>query len=80
MWIRDENKWMEEPELHAYISEIKKERDEYKQELIELLSQVADCGRVDCEGCKWLYSDRCLTKAFAKSAKQRLEELQKCEK
>lgn len=77
MWMRDENKWMEEPELYAYISEIKRERDVYKQELIDLLAVVADCGRDTCEGCKWLYSDRCLTKAFAKSAKQRLEELQK---
>ena len=23
MWIRDENKWMEEPELYAYIRDLK---------------------------------------------------------
>ena len=80
MWIRDENKWMEEPELYAYISEIKKERDGYRQELIDLLAQVADCISDDCRDCKWLYSNHCPTKAYAKSAKQRLEELQKCEK
>jgi len=40
MWISEEKKWMEEPELAAYIKNLKKERDEYKQKVADLLAEI----------------------------------------
>lgn len=40
MWISEEKKWMEEPELAAYIKNLKKERDEYKQKIADLLAEI----------------------------------------
>lgn len=40
MWIVEEKEWMEEPELAAYIKNLKRERDEYKQKIVDLLAEI----------------------------------------
>lgn len=40
MWIAEEKEWMEEPELAAYIKNLKRERDEYKQKIADLLAEI----------------------------------------
>lgn len=76
MWI--DNKWYEEPEMLAYINQLKTERDEYKEELIDTLRKATTCimGDRSCDGCKYRWRDgECPTQLRTFSAKLRLEEL-----
>lgn len=41
MWIFEEKKWVSEPELMAYINQLKEERDKYKC-AVELLRLQID--------------------------------------
>ena len=78
MWLK--NRWWEEPELSAYIKELERERDTYKQELTETLRKVIDhfetspCAR-DCNNCPHFWQNECPDDEFALRLTERWWEL-----
>ena len=74
------NNWLTEPEVNAYIKEIIKERDKYKQELIDTLRKACTCIMGDigsCFECPHYYDNNkdCPVQLSPYSAKLRLEQL-----
>lgn len=65
-------------ELSAEMSQLDREKNAYKQELIDILKKATTCimGDRDCDGCKYEHYDgECPTKLVTYAAKLRLEEL-----
>lgn len=65
-------------ELSAEMSRLDREKNAYKQELIDTLRRVTTCimGDKDCDGCKYEHYDgECPTQLRTYVAKLRLEEL-----
>ena len=82
MWITRNRKWYSESELQAYVNELTRERDAYRQELIDTLRKAASCSRgddYDCTLCPnhYLKLDYCPSGISQYAAKLRLEELVK---
>ena len=74
--------WYEPPEIQAYVNDLLKQRDAYKQELIDTLRKAASCSRgedYDCTLCPnhYLKLDYCPSGMSQYAAKLRLEELVK---
>lgn len=74
--------WYEPPEIQAYVNDLLKQRDAYKQELIDTLRKAAACVNgedCDCSRCSYYYqtSERCPSGLLQYAAKLRLEELVK---
>lgn len=65
-------------ELSAEMSQLDRDKNAYKQELINTLQKVTTCimGDRDCDGCKYEHYDgECPTRLSTYAAKLRLEEL-----
>ncbi len=66
-------------ELSAEMPQLDREKNAYKQELIDTLKKATTCimGDRDCDGCKYEfdYNGECPTKLGTYAAKSRLEEL-----
>lgn len=65
-------------ELSAEMSQLDREKNAYKQELIDILKKATTCimGDRDCNGCKYEHYDgECPTRLSTYAAKLRLEEL-----
>lgn len=74
--------WYEPPEIQAYVNDLLKQRDAYKQELTDTLRKAATCVRgegYDCSLCpnNYLKLERCPSALSQYEAKLRLEELTK---
>ena len=74
--------WYEEPEIQVLVKQLERERDAYKQELIDTLRKAATCVNgedCDCSRCSYYYqtSERCPSGLSQYAAKLRLEELVK---
>ncbi len=74
--------WYEPPELQAYVNDLIKQRDAYKQELIDTLRKGVTCSRgedYDCTLCPYYYQklEQCPSALSQYAAKLRLEELTK---
>lgn len=74
--------WYEPPEIQAYVNDLLKQRDAYRQELIDTLRKAASCSRgedYDCTLCPnhYLKLDYCPSGLSQYAAKLRLEELVK---
>lgn len=76
------NKWYSEPELNAYVNQLIKERDDYKEELKSWLHKACECiagDDFDCSICPYydiVTNNGCPSKVSTYAAKLRLEELQ----
>lgn len=71
-------KWYEECEMIAYVKQLERERDAYKEELKALLIKACECiegDDFDCSLCTFYGSVRCPSKIDTYAAKLRLEEL-----
>lgn len=74
--------WYEPPEIQAYVNDLLKQCDAYKQELVDTLRKVATCVKgegYDCSLCPYYYQklERCPSALSQYAAKLRLEELVK---
>ena len=74
--------WYEEPEIQVLVKQLERERDAYKQELIDTLRKAAACVKgegYDCCLCPYYYQklERCPSGISQYEAKLRLEELTK---
>ena len=80
-----DNVWYSEPELNAYVAQLIKERDAYRQELIDTLRKACTCGGekhmgdCGCQDCSYFYLVQdgvsCPNALSTYAAKLRLEEL-----
>ena len=80
MGVYINGKWYEPPEIQAYVNDLLKQRDAYKQELIDTLRKAAACVKgedYDCCLCPYYYQklERCPSGILQYEAKLRLEEL-----
>lgn len=75
------NRWYSEPELNAYVNQLIKERDAYKEELKDWLRKACECiagDDFDCSICPYYHkvtNGGCPSKVNSYAAKLRLEEL-----
>ena len=75
------NRWYSEPELNAYVNQLIKERDAYKEELKGWLRKACECiagNDFDCSICPYydlVTNNGCPSKVSTYAAKLRLEEL-----
>lgn len=75
------NRWYSEPELNAYVNQLIKERDAYKEELKGWLRKACECiagDDFDCSICPYydiVTNNACPSKVSTYAAKLRLEEL-----
>ena len=75
--------WYEPPEIQAYVNDLLKQRDAYKQELIGWLEKASECvvgDNEDCSICPYYYvasGGMCPSKVSMYAARLRLEELRK---
>ena len=78
-----DKKWYEPCEVQVLVKQLQRERDAYKQELIDLLRKASDCivGKdADCSICPYYYmvaEGGCPSKVNTYAAKLRLEELRR---
>ena len=83
MGVYINGKWYEPPEIQAYVNDIRKQRDAYKQELMDWLEKACECvvgNDADCSICPYYYmvnGGGCPSKVSTYAAKLRLEELAK---
>lgn len=74
-------KWYEEREMTAYVKQLERERDAYKEELKGWLSKACECiagDDFDCSICPYydiVTNNVCPSKVSTYAAKIRLEEL-----
>jgi len=74
-------KWYEECEMTAYVKQLERERDAYKEELISWLRMACECiagDDFDCSICPYydiVTNNVCPSKLSTYAAKLRLEEL-----
>ena len=71
-------KWYEECEMTAYVKQLERERDAYKEELKDWLRKACECvegNDFDCSLCTFYGSIKCPSKVNTYDAKLRLEEL-----
>ena len=74
-------KWYEECEMTAYVKQLERERDAYKEELKALLIKACECiagDDFDCSICPYYHmvtNGGCPSKVNSYAAKLRLEEL-----
>ena len=74
------NNWLTEPEVNAYVRGLIKERDAYKEELIETLRKACTCimgENANCYECSYYYDNGkdCPVQLSSYGAKLRLEQL-----
>ena len=74
------NNWMTEPEVNSYIRSLIKERDMYKQDLIDMLRKASTCvmgEKANCPECPHYFDNNqyCPTQLTSYAAKLRLEQL-----
>ena len=75
--------WYEECEVQVLVKQLERERDAYKQELIDWLGKACECvvgNDADCSICPYYYmvnNGGCPSKVSTYAAKLRLEELVK---
>lgn len=74
-------KWYEECEMTAYVKQLERERDAYKEELKDWLRKACECiagDDFDCSICPYydiVTNNGCPSKVNTYAAKLRLEEL-----
>ena len=75
--------WYEECEVQVLVKQLERERDAYKQELIDWLGKACECvvgNDADCSICPYYYmvnGGGCPSNVSTYAAKLRLEELAK---
>lgn len=78
-----DKKWYEPCEVQVLVKQLERERDAYKQELIDWLEKASDCivgSEADCSICPYyavVAEGGCPSKVNTYAAKLRLEELRK---